>query len=400
MKVSSEKRYLLNLFLSSRIRSMGLLPETRSRRNVGRSTRRGAVIMLMIIILPVLLIICTFAINLSYMELARTDMQIASDAAARAAARTFARTDKRSDAVAAAQTATLRNPIVGKALNLRSSDVIFGASTRSSGNGKYVFTANRTPFNSVRVSFDSKAGGSLPLPLRVGVKSPKFSPRQIATATQAELDLVIVVDRSGSMAFGSDEGAIPGNKPKRAPPGWDFDTSPVPPKSRWSEAQAAVSEFLKILQSSAQRENVGLVTYSHSTEKDVLLTQTYSQITAALGQYNSPFKKGGTNIGGGIGSGLEVLESSPAKRQWAVRVMIVLTDGIHNMGWNPVDAAREAARQNVVIYTVTFAQEADQALMKQVAEIGLGKHYHSPSGAQLIKDFKEIAQNLPVLLTE
>lgn len=356
--------------------------------------------MLMVLVIPVMLILAGFAVNLSYMELARTDLQIAADASARAAARTFARTNQTAPAIAAAQAATSRNPVVGKTLSLRSRDVLFGTATRSSASGRYVFSANRSPFNSVRVDLNSASSGSLPLPFRVGIRNTNFAGRQRATATQAELDVVLVFDKSGSMAFGSDELALPGTIPKRAPKNWVFDSFPVPPQSRLSEAQTAVREFLSILQTSAQRENVALVTYNQKASEDIPLTRTYSQINGALASLNNPFKKGGTNIGDGIHAGLDLLTKSPNKRDWAVRVMIVLTDGIHNMGHDPDDAAREAAENNVVIYTVTFATEADQGRMKKVAEIGLGKHYHAANGAALANNFREIAQNLPVLLTE
>ena len=354
---------------------------------------------LMVVMLPVLLIMAAFAINLSYMELARTDLQIASDAASRAACRTFARTNDLGLAIQSAKDAAIANPVLGRVVTLRNSDIVFGTSIRPDLTSKYLFTPGDTPFNSVRVNLDSATSGALPLPLRFGAAGVNFTPAQIATATQAELDISLVVDRSGSMAFGSDEPVDPNNPPRRAPPGWAFG-DPVPPGSRWLEAVVAVSDFLDILRTSSAREMVGLTTYNTDATNDLELTNNYALVTDALTVYSNAYQQGATNIGDGIGFGVNNLISSPDRRRWAVRVMIVLTDGIHNWGPEPVGMTDYAKDNNVIVYTVTFSMEADQARMQEVAAVGLGRHYHATDMASLRAAFREIARNLPVLLTE
>ena len=49
--------------------------------------RRGAVIPMLAILLPVVIILAAFAINIAYLELNRTEMFIASDAVSRATGR-------------------------------------------------------------------------------------------------------------------------------------------------------------------------------------------------------------------------------------------------------------------------------------------------------------------------
>ena len=49
------------------------------------SRRRGAMLPLVAILLPVLLVVGSLVINIAYMELTRTELQVASDAATRAA---------------------------------------------------------------------------------------------------------------------------------------------------------------------------------------------------------------------------------------------------------------------------------------------------------------------------
>ncbi len=368
-------------------------------RDSRHTERQGVVIMLMAILIPVLLIISGFAINLSYMELARTDLQIASDAASRAACRTYGYTKDKVAAQNAAKTAANRNPVVGKILSLRDQDIIFGTSKRASSGSKFVFTESNIEINSVKIDFLSAASGSVQLPIRIGVNNPDFAVAQQAVSTQSDVDVVLVVDRSGSMAFAVDEIASPTIPPKNAPVDWVFG-DPVPPKARWTDAINATNAFLASLAAGPQDVLVGLATYSEFSTIDVNLDDNYSNITSALNFYSNPFNSGGTNIGDGIYSGITNLKHSPKRRSQAVPVLIVLTDGIHNWGPDPISAAHDAADSDVIIYTITFSQEADQAAMIDVAKITNGKHYHATDATTLQDAFQDIVGDLPVLLTQ
>ena len=78
-----------------------------------------------------------------------------------------------------------------------------------------------------------------------------------------------------------------------------------------------------------------------------------------------------------------------------------MTDGMHNTGIDPVTVAQDYVGQyDLTIHTVTFSAGADQARMQQVADIGGGLHYHAETGAQLIEVFREIANNLPTIITQ
>ena len=87
-------------------------------------------------------------------------------------------------------------------------------------------------------------------------------------------------------------------------------------------------------------------------------------------------------------------------RPFALRTMVVMTDGRHNRGTEPVVAALRAAGENIKIHTVTFSDEADFARMRAVAEATGGQHFHAPDAAALERIFREIASTLPVLFTE
>ncbi len=81
-------------------------------------------------------------------------------------------------------------------------------------------------------------------------------------------------------------------------------------------------------------------------------------------------------------------------------MMVVMTDGQHNMGPEPVIVAEQAAREDIVINTVTFSDGADFVRMKEVAAVTGGQHFHATSAMELEVIFRELAATLPVLLTQ
>jgi Mg-chelatase subunit ChlD len=145
-------------------------------------------------------------------------------------------------------------------------------------------------------------------------------------------------------------------------------------------------------------EAVSLTTYSEKAVTDVQFTHTYGRVRQAMNAYSAHFNSGNTNIAAGIDVGRNSFARG-ATRTWAAKVIVLLTDGMHNLPPDPIASAQHAADKKIMIFTVTFAKEADQALMKRIAEIGLGKHYHAAIGSELVAVFQDIARSLPILIT-
>lgn len=80
--------------------------------------------------------------------------------------------------------------------------------------------------------------------------------------------------------------------------------------------------------------------------------------------------------------------------------MVLMTDGRHNTGTDPIDAARRAADEGVVVHTITFGGDADQSRMRQVAALTGGTFNHAPDGDALIDIYREIALTLLTQLTQ
>jgi Ca-activated chloride channel homolog len=372
---------------------------------VRRARRRGAMLPLVAILLPVMLILASFIVNLSYMELTRTELRIASDSATRAAGFELSRTQDQTLARAAARDGANRNKVAGKATQLADSDIVFGVSRRASVAQRYKFTAGGTQVNAVTVNARRNAGslsGTISLVMPTFGAVNKFGPSQQAISTQVECDIALVLDRSGSMAYGdledSEKMAAAGLPPAGAPTGWQF-CDPAPPASRWRSLVDSAGVFVAALNKSPQREFVSMVTYSDAAKQDLPLSGNYGKMPAALDVYTQKYCSGFTNIHDGIVEGVNSLNSG-SSRPWAVKVVIVLTDGRRTKGADPVLAAQSAFSQGVAVYTVTYSNEADIPAMKAVAAKGGGQHFHAANGADLKKVFSTIAGKLPILLTQ
>lgn len=356
----------------------------------------------MLILLPVMLIFAAFAINLAYVELAKTELVVAADAAARAGGRELMVGGSVAAARAAAIDLAASNTVAHVPLQLSTSDVSPGISTRPTQTSRYNFTPTTVNPNSIRVSAHRdalNANGPIPLLMPNFLGTTSVSTSHQATSTQLEVDIALVVDRSGSMAYAADETADPTRPPYSAPPGWVFG-NPAPPICRWRDLVTAVGVFTSALSASPADELLSLSSYGTTAITDLSLTSDYTLVPFAMSMYTASFNMGATNIGGGIQEGAAALAYSPNQRPGAAKVLIVLTDGIHNTGTDPIWAADQAAQNGAMLFTVTFAMEADQWLMDQVATRGSGKHFHATTASELAAVFQAITKSLPTLLTK
>ena len=445
--------------------------------------RRGAVLPLFAVLLPVLLILCAFAINIAYMQLTKTELKIASDAAARAGGRAWSFHQSVSQAQLFARRAAVRNYVAGKTVRLTNDEIEFGSADRSNnGLGRFGFEAKDTgavaagsvEANAVRVLArftDASRNGPVNL-LMGGVGNRKtFSPELSSVSTQLDRDVALVLDRSGSMAYGvfdqymhdltvgmffagqiSASEAIDANAGHLSSPYssirnrslydreysenvlnrllveaandptaqkvYDYavgmnayneptaasSTNPAPPFSRWALLVEAVAAFNEVLVGTDQEELVSLGSFDNRGRLDVTLTNdslNYDEITSTVAQIR-PF--GGTGIGSGLMETIpSLIAAGSGARPFARKTIVVLTDGIENPSASP--RAEEAANSivgsdDVQIHTVTFTAGADRSAMQAVADIGGGKHYHANSGDELVEIFREIANNLPTMITQ
>src|SRR5581483_4011576 len=160
------------------------------------NARRGAVAVLMAIILPVLLLCAAMAINVAYMEMSRQELRVACDSAAKAALIHLGKTQDQTASRSFARTISNMNLVAGQAPNIPDSVIEFGNATKNS-QGVYAFSPGVTPLNSTRVT----AAVSRPLLMNSLLPLSTFSTSETSLCVRAAHDIVLVLDRSASMAF-------------------------------------------------------------------------------------------------------------------------------------------------------------------------------------------------------
>ena len=368
--------------------------------------RCGAVIVLVAFLLMVICIFGAMAINIAYIDLCQAELQTATDAATRAAARTLQQTGNKDDATEQAKALAAANIVAGEGLKLQTEDVEFGIGSRTNSASRYSFAAGGTKYNAVSVRGrrdDGSASGRVPLFLGnfLGVQTIERSASSIATLS--ELDVVIVLDKSGSMAYEADE--VIDGVPDQADSNnngllddgeWYFgDPLPIPGNSRWESVLSETSEFLSKFNSTPGAERVSIVTFSSSATTLADFTNSYTGLMNVL-ETESP--SGMTAIGDGISQGTSQFLSSPNHRSWASRVMIILTDGQNNTGIDPLVAAQSARNQGIILHTISFTSNGSTQTMQDIASIGGGTFSSALTQSQLDAAFEKIFNSLPILL--
>ncbi len=387
----------------------------RSRARVARSNhRRGTIVALAAIVMTVLVILGAVAINLTQLSTARTEIRLASDAAAKAGAVVLGQTQDTAQARAAALNIASQHEVASMSMNISEIDVQFGNSTRNE-NGDYNFNINQSPLNSVRVNtrIAQDAVTSEGSFFMTGFLNPDtFSLDYTSIAARVDHDLCLVVDRSGSMAWDMSNIAWeypPDPLHPEASIIQNYFVQPHPTLSRWAALTRSTEVFFEELEDLPIEVKVGLVSYSSnfvfglyesvaSTTHNSLTTD-YSQLITSMNAIGQKELIGNTNIASGMQAAVRVLTGN-GSRITAKGTMIVLTDGIWNQGTDPTEVAIAAAAANITVHTITFSDQADQEKMIAVANLGGGNHYHAPDEETLRSVFSEIAETLPAVLTQ
>ena len=87
-----------------------------------------------VVLLPVLFILVAMAINLAYIQMINTKVQIVTDSAVRAAGRAYVDAGDEAAALAAAQQMASLNPIQSLVVPIEAGDLEYGLSERPANN--------------------------------------------------------------------------------------------------------------------------------------------------------------------------------------------------------------------------------------------------------------------------
>lgn len=193
----------------------------------------------------------------------------------------------------------------------------------------------------------------------------------LCPSVRRNLDIMIVLDRSGSM-----DG------------------------QKLTDAKNAAKSFVDKL--SDIYDQAGLASFSTTAAlNQQLLIMNNTNKTALKNNIDSLSANGYTDIGDAIAIATAELTSTRSKTG-AARVQILLSDGNPNRpigvdaNQYAIDMAKQACKNSTTIYTISLGSDANRTLMQTIANITSGKEYYAPSSSQLQEIFDEIASEITV----
>jgi len=172
------------------------------------------------------------------------------------------------------------------------------------------------------------------------------------------------------------------------------------PPIRIDAAKEAAKHFIDIMQ---ENDQIGVVSFNRSADNPTdnpkqgglrltLLDDNRDSIKNEI----SKLRAGGATA---IGKGLEkaINEFDKNGREHLTHAIILLTDGVETectdleKSCHPLNQAQSAKDKEIIIYTIGFG-EADENLLKEIAERTGGKSYHANNASELEKIYNEISQ--------
>ena len=195
------------------------------------------------------------------------------------------------------------------------------------------------------------------------------------------VDIVLVVDTSTSM---------------RAD---DFSTA-MKRMDRLDAAKSVISKFIL----ARPDDRIGIVAFAAMPYTIAPLTTDHAWLLLQMDRIQTGMLEDATAIGDAIASGVNRLRDSKAKS----KVVILLTDGVHNAGrLTPQDAAQAAAALGIKVYTIGAASdqprqgpgifsfsmggaEIDDAMLTKIATITGAKYFRATDLASLEETYTQI----------
>lgn len=356
--------------------------------------RNGQVLITVALMLTVLLAFLALAIDVAYLYAQRRQMQNAADAGALAGARTIVVGDTDAEIEAAIdQYATGENPADAfTAFYIPSGHEVGAGFKPPDATGVRVVAEATVPtffaglFGLSEISIEGSAEGG-------------FAP----------LDIMVVLDRSGSMD--DDSCSMPWWWPWWIPTNrytcerwggvWQDPPQPI------GDAKDAAKAFVDM--NNPNLTHLGLVSYAKWGRLDQSLTADFATVKSAIDGLTAD---GCTNAEEGIQKARAELNASPRSGD-ALPFIVFLTDGLPNYPYcrdcrdhclpakdAARDEARQAANEGIAIYTIALGDKADRDLMQDIADLTGGESFYAPSSDDLLTVYQTIFEQIQLRLIE
>jgi len=158
-----------------------------------------------------------------------------------------------------------------------------------------------------------------------------------------------------------------------------------------ADAKAAAKAFIDLLNLSPGADQVGLVSYSDAATLDHQLARMAGTVRAAV---DALVAGGNTNITDGINVAQAELQSgrhNPANQP----VIVLMTDGVHNVGPGPGPAADAAKARGTRLITIGLGS-VNEAELRALAS-SPGDYYYAPDSSKLAELYAQVAGSLKAM---
>jgi len=153
--------------------------------------------------------------------------------------------------------------------------------------------------------------------------------------------------------------------------------------NRLEAAKNRIRQFVKM----RPTDRIGIIMFSEKIFTLLPLSTDLKLIDQVISEINVGFLGMGTNIGDALGLAVGRSTQSLADS----KVIILLTDGVSNVGnMTPLQAAQEAKNQGVKVYTIGIGKQADNAKLR--LRNGSRSYQRIPGGSVDLETLDKIAE--------
>ena len=351
------------------------------------SDRRGATLVLMALFLAIIVGFTALAVDLGIIMLERAQMQNSVDAGALAASLSLAKNPTGIEEAKAEAEKFIQLNRVGMLVTIPEDSIVAEVGRWDDEVGQFTVT-NDEP-NAVRVTAQQD-GERFFFAGIFGHTSFGIPGQAIASGNGSPLDIMMVLDLSGSM---EDEGRIEalqnsaptfvdviedlGGNDQIGVMGLSADPSEYDPADEGHSGSMYFGAGTP-----SDDHNVGVLEAELTDNFSSLKSGALSSDTLEAWRYT-----GWTGTGGALRDAAHYLANSTAARADAVRIVVLMSDGIAN---KPEDNGPQYARDmatyaknlNVIVYTISLGDDADTDLMQDIADITGGEHFDATGSGE------------------
>lgn len=165
--------------------------------------------------------------------------------------------------------------------------------------------------------------------------------------------------------------------------------------TRWEAVKSVMDEFIQ----RRQGDRLGLIFFGSQAYLQVPFTTDLDMVSGMLKETEVGMAGQRTAIGNAIGRSIRLFQADSVNK----KVLILLTDGVDSGSEiNPVQAARTAALDSIVIYTIGIGNpgaglfQVDERTMKQIAQETGGEYFLALNHDELDRAYKTIDRMEPI----